>query len=100
MKGAEPTAEACCTTNAMTQSKLEDLKHVIRTPRRYPPTSIGHKLTEKKQLGISHFAAKQEMEEKKKTKASKEATEENHAGLQGSTFELDPFAGCTLYFSS
>ena len=89
LKAAKPTAEACCTTNALTQSKLEDLKHVIRTPRQYPPTSTGPKLTAKKQLGNSHFAAKQEVEEKTKTKkASKEATEDKPAGLHGFTFQL------------
>ena len=84
-------AEACCTTNALTQSKLEDLKHVIRTPRQYPQTSTRHKLKEKKQLGISHFASKQEVEEKKpKEEASKKKTQDKHGGLHAFTFKLCP----------
>lgn len=72
MKAQEPDAEACCTTNTMIQSKLEDLKCVIRTPRQYPPASNADILAEKKQLNIGHFVAKQEEEEK--PKKNKKAT--------------------------
>ena len=71
---AAADVEASCTANGFVQSRLEDLKHVIRTPRQYPPASTRDTRAEKKQLNIGHFIAKQEVEEKPKAKKAKNAT--------------------------
>jgi hypothetical protein len=68
---AQVDTEASCTANSFIQSRLEDLKHVIKTPRQYPPASYRDTMAEKKQLSIGHFLAKQETEEEK-AKAKKE----------------------------
>ena len=65
---AAADTEASCAVNSFIQSRLDDLKHVIKTPRQYPPASSRDTMAEKTQLSIGHFLVKQDNEKPKKEK--------------------------------
>ena len=50
---AQVDTEASCTANSFIQSRLEDLKHVIKTPRQYPPASYRDTMAEKNNSALA-----------------------------------------------